>query len=478
MRTEVCDVAVIGSGAGGSVVAYHAARRGLRTLVLERGPYVRPEQMSTREVEMVPWLYKDGGLQMNTSMDMFIMQGVCVGGSTVLSNMVLLRAPDHVFATWRNLGAAVHDADMHAAYEEVEQALCAGPPPAETVSRTSHAFMRGARALGLDARWMTKSIGACRGCGNCNIGCTFGTKRDASTTYIRWAEEAGARVLADTEVERLVHRRGHVEVLECRTGRRRQSLRVVARQVVLAAGAIGSSALLLRSGVRKNVGTRVSFNAGSMIIAEFPEILDSWDADQMSSYLEGDGYCIEATHNPIMSTALTTPGWLRQHGELMRRHRRLAYAGALVATEPVGRVVQSPFWGHEETRYRPTERDLETLKRGLRTIAEVFFAAGAERIVLPTHRQRTIESAAELDLVASSFRKASEICFGTAHPHGGNPMSDDPMLGAVRSDFGVHGFDNLYVVDASVMPTCTGVNPIDTIMALATLASRGIVARA
>lgn len=477
-RREDVDVCVIGSGAGGSVVAWEAARRGLRTLVIERGPYVRPADLTHSELEMIPHLYKDGGLQLNTSMDMFIMQGSCVGGSTVISNMVLLRAPDAVFATWRGLGADVSTDAMRAAYDEVEEKLGACAPPDDVVSRTSHLFMQGARAIGRDPQWMKKSLGDCRGCGNCNVGCTFGTKRDALSTYIRWAEDAGARVLADTNVDAIEHRSGRVTRLRCTTGRRREPLEVRARQVVVAAGAVGSSALLLASGIRRNVGTRLSFNAGAMMIADFAEPLDSYDADQMSVYLEGDGWCIEATHNPIMSTALTTPGWLGEHGALVRRQRHLAFAGALVATEPVGRVVQSPVWGHEETRYTATPRDVARLKDGLRTIAESFFAAGAKRIVLPTHRVQTLASARELDRVSSCFTSTREISFGTAHPQGGNPLSDDPDLGAVRSDFSVHGFDNLFVADASLFPSCIGVNPIDTIMALATIASRRILARA
>jgi len=367
---------------------------------------------------------------------------------------------------------------MHVAYADVEQRLGARLPSQDVVSRTSHLFMQGAQSLGLTPQWMRKSLGDCKGCGNCNVGCTFGTKRDALTTYIRWAEAEGARVLAETNVEEIVHRSGHADVVRCTTGRQREPLEIRARLVVVASGAIGSSALLLNSGVTKNVGTRVSFNAGAMMLGDFSHPLDSFDADQMSVYLEGDGWCIEATHNPIMSSALTTPGWLSDHAALMRRQRNLAYAGALVATEPVGRVVQSPIWGHEETRYRATERDLARLKDGLRTIGAAFFAAGAERIVLPTHHLKTIESARNLDDVMTAFESTKEISFGSAHPQGGNPMSDDPALGVVRSDFAVHGFDNLFVADASVFPTCIGVNPIDTIMALSTLASRKILARA
>ena len=475
---DSADVCIIGSGAGGAVVAYEAARRGLRTLVLERGPRVAPSDLTDSELEMIPWLYADGGLQLNTSMDLFILQGSCVGGSTVLSNMVLLRPDDSVWQNWLRYGAAFDRAALDAAYDSVAQELEASLPKPDNVSRSSRRFMQGALALGLEPKWMLKALGDCRGCGYCNVGCSFGEKRDASTTYLKWAERHGARVLAQAEVLHIDVAHGRARTLTARIGRGREQLTVSAKIVVVAAGAIGSSALLLRSGLRNNIGRRLSFNAGSMVTAEFDERLDGFDADQMTVYLKGPGYIIEATHNPLMSAALTTPGWFAQHANLMSRSRHLAYAGALIATEPVGAVVQSRLFGHEEVRFRMTDRDLGRLRLGLRRIAEIFFSAGARRVVFPTHRYLELQSVDELDRIDGAVRSMRDLTVGSAHPQGGNPISSDPRLGAVDESLRVHGTDNLFVCDASVFPSCIGVNPIHTIMALAKERVAGIVAQA
>jgi choline dehydrogenase-like flavoprotein len=476
MRWETCDVCVVGSGAGGAVIAHEAAQKGLRTLVLERGPRIGTEQMTSSESEMLPRLYKDGGMQMNTALDFFILQGACVGGSTTVSNMVLIRADADTFGRWERLGAPLPRAEIDACYATVERTLDARTAPPESTSRSTLLFEEGARKLGLTPRPMIKALGDCRACGNCNIGCTFGTKRSALTTYIPWAEALGARVLPDTSVDRLAIRRGTVEHLEAVSGG--EPLRVKARVYVVAAGPIGSSAVLLASGLRGNVGKGLSFNAGAMMVADFDQVLDAYDADQMTSYVTMEDGLIESTHNPIMSQALTTPGWMEEHGRLMRRSVHLGYAGAMIATQPTGRVVWSPWFGHEETRFRPTAQDMGRMRLGMKTIARIFFAAGARRVLLPTDRFTALDSLADLSLIDERIHSFRDVQAGSSHPQGGNRMSDDPRDGVVDTSFAVHGLDNAFVCDASVFPDALGVNPMNTVMALALFGAPKILGRA
>jgi hypothetical protein len=257
-----------------------------------------------------------------------------------------------------------------------------------------------------------------------------------------------------------------------------EPLRVDAKVVAVCAGPIGSSALLFASGVKRNVGTRLSFNAGAMMVADFEEVLDAYDADQMTSYVPLEEGLLEPTHNPIMSAALTTPGWMEEHAALMRRSVHLAYAGAMVPTDAQARVVWSPWFGHEETRFRPTADDMLRLRIGLKTIARIFFAAGARRVLLPTERFTVLESEADIALIDERIRTLADVQAGSSHPQGGNPMSDDPDVGVVDTSFAVHGLENAFVCDASVFPDALGVNPMNTVMALALHAAPKMVARA
>lgn len=479
-QVERVDVAIVGSGPGGAVMAHEAAKRGLRTLVLERGPHVESTGVhdDMQELRTIPRLYKDGGLFMTAEMQMFILQGTCVGGSSVLANMVMMRPAPEVFEAWRRLGAGVTHAMLEPLFDEVERELGVGTPAPTNVSKSSALFKSAAERIGLRPGYMTKALGACDGCGYCNVACTLGSKRSALSTYLPWARAAGARVLPEANVERVVHRRGRAQALEVRVGRGGEPLRVEAQQFVVSAGAIGSSGLLLQSGVRKNVGSRLAFNAGAMVIGKFPFAVDGWDGDQMTVFLKGDGYVVEATHNPPMSMALTTPGWFAQHSALMKSGHRLGYAGVLVATEPVGRVVHSRAFGHEEVHFTLPKRDLATLQRGIRSVAEVLFEAGVEEVILPNHELSTLHARADCERIAQRVCDTRDFSLGSAHPQGGNPWSTDPQVGVVDDTFAVHGFDNLFVCDASVFPSGVGVNPIETILAVSKHAARLILARA
>lgn len=476
MRIIETDVCVIGSGPGGAIVAYEAARAGRETLIVERGPYVRGHEMVHDEMKMVARVYKDGGLQMNTSMNMFILQASCVGGASVLANYAMFRASDEVFNEWESLGAVFDRAAIFRSYDKIDRVMGTVPALQKNMSSGSRLLMEGAKNLGLDVHYMAKSLGNCSGCGGCNIGCVWDHKKSALTTHIPWAEKLGAVVLANTSVEKIDWKKG--KVLGLKAISQGEPVYIKAKSYTVAGGAIGSSGLLLKSKIKKNVGRRVSFNVGAPIISEFQDAVDTYDGDQMSCYIKGPGFNIEPVHNPPLATSLMMPGWNAQHGELMGKFRHLTYGGPLVGTEANGRVVHSPFFGHEETRFNLTEKDFGTLKVGLKTLARTWFAAGAKRVMLPTHVFKSIERAKDVDQIDTAFSKPSEIGMGTSHPQGGNALSNDPEIGVIDHDFAVHGFENLFVCDASVFPAGVHVNPINTIMAVADYAAPRILARA
>jgi choline dehydrogenase-like flavoprotein len=247
---------------------------------------------------------------------------------------------------------------------------------------------------------------------------------------------------------------------------------VKANRYILSCGAVNSPGLLLKSGIRGHdtVGRWVSFNIGSICFAEFPEPLDAYDGDQMCVWLDGrPDFVLEQLHNPPTSFALTLPMWHRDHFHQIARYRYMTSMGALVATEPRGRIIHPriPRW-HEEISFQATPKELARMRKGIETCARIFLAAGAKKVIPPTAETLVIRDEDDLQLLEPRFHAQKQLTgFGSSHPHGGCRMGRSPDVSIVDPEFRVWGFWNLHVCDASVFPTSLRVNPQMSIMALA-----------
>jgi choline dehydrogenase-like flavoprotein len=484
--TISADAVVIGSGAAGAIVAHRLAKEGRRVLVLERGLHIHPKDFSDNEVEQISNLYADGALQLSRDFSFQVLQGMCVGGSTVVNNAVCFDLPPDVLADWNERGAGLDEARLAASFEHVRNWLNIRRPPSAHLQLGAEKFVDGARRLGLtdppnDVDVVEANISDCPGSGYCNIGCPFGTKLSMLDKVLPEGQELFGvdhlRVLPECRAERIESRNGRAEAVLARLNGNRK-LRIAARTVVVSAGAIASSWLLMQSKIGKRAGRDLCFNMASPITADFDDRLDSFDGVQISHYLNppgGSGYVMESWFNPVVSQALNMPGWLGDHRENMSRFRHLTAAGVLVGTTETGRLRRA-LTGGADIDYTPGRKDVETLVEGLKLLARIYLRAGARRVMPSTFRFHPFTDESQLDQLDEYKEKknTSYLSIGTGHPQGGNALSSDDGKGVVDPAFRVHGFENLFVCDASVFPTATTVNPQLTVMALADYAAPGI----
>lgn len=483
IRDREVDFLVVRSGAAGSVLAFHLAAARNRVLVLERGKRVLPDAMPTDEASRIAMLYKDGGAQMNDDANLFVLQGNVVGGSTVLTNGVTLRLPEDVRAALANDGWELPRHELEASFERVESVLNVAKVERHLYSRASHRLADGMRALGCEPGEFSKGMMRCIGCGFCNVGCHYGRKMDASQTWIPMAETRGAEVLPEAEVVQLEHRGGVIRAALCRDLRTDRLFRVRAQRYVLSGGAIATPSLLLRSKLGNGrVGRGVSFNAGSIAFAEYPDDVDGHHGDQMCVHYSDPRFLIEQVHNPELSFALSLPGTFVQHAERMRRYRRLASAGVIVPTEAVGRVflglgarLLPQYFAHADLRFRMPTSDLMALRDGLERLAEFYFASGATRVFVPSAQPLQLQRPEQIARLNEFLRHPSDFTnLGSSHPFGGAAVGVDPRTAPVDLQHRVRGTANLYVCDASVFPRALRVNPMLTIMAVADRAAEFI----
>lgn len=489
------DVCIVGSGAGGAILAHALARQGRDVLILERGEYVEPRHFSESEIEMVSRLYADGLMQQTEDWHFTVLQGSCVGGSTTVNNAVCFPPPEPVLREWND--STAHDAgldlgELRASVKAVEALLSVQPQaPGVQLNRSAPKYVEGAANLGaspegLDVDVVNANIEGCYGSGYCNIGCPWGKKLSMLETALPRAQAEGpgqVRILAECEVDRLFALSGrpqHVTGLRAKFPDGR-GVRVRAENYVLSAGAVGSSYLLLRSGLGRGlpVGERFSANMGAPLSAEFEgEPIDAYDGLQISHYgipKEAEGFVFETWFNPPVSQALNMPGWFEKHAENMSVYDHLMAVGVLVGTASNGQVRRA-LTGGPGIAFRPQPDDLATLARGLKLLGQILFAAEPKpkRLMLNTWGADEFTDADQLERLDAICQDPDYINLGTGHPQGGNTLSRDPKRGVVNPEFRVHGFDNLHICDASVFPTSLTVNPQLTVMALAHYAAARI----
>ena len=480
LETEVC---IVGSGAGGAILAYELAKAGHDVLVLERGRYVEPRTFTDNEVDMIGRLYADGVMQQTEDFNFTVLQGSCVGGSTTVNNAVCFPPPQPVLERWNDVNgsdAGLDLGELEASVAHIEQFVSVTRQPKGPLNPSWPRYVDGALNAGLSpAKLEVDAVNAnirdCLGCGYCNIGCAYGRKLSMLDTALPWgqAESNGRlRIVADCEVERIRTVSGRPQrvagLLASVPGRRR--VRVTATHYVLSAGAVGSSYLLLRSHAATDlpVGQRLCFNMGAPLTAEFEDVQDAYAGLQISHYgiPRDSGFVFETWFNPPVAQALNMPGWFERHFENMRRYPRLGAVGVLVGTEANARVTRA-LTGGPGIDYTPTKRDLTTLARGLRMLGEILFAGGAQRLMMNSWGYEEFTNRGQLEWIDQIALEPGYLALGTGHPQGGNAMSRDPRKGVVGPDFRVHGYDNLYIADASVIPSSLTVNPQLTVMSLA-----------
>jgi choline dehydrogenase-like flavoprotein len=480
------DVAIVGSGAAGSVLAYRLAEQGREVVLLEGGRHVDPRDFTEDERVQFSNLYSDGGMQMSTDSRFQVLQGKCVGGSTVINNAVCYDIPPRTLQRWNDpdgLDAGIDAERFAKSFERLRKWL-----PVYSQEDNKHLeaggdkMAEGIKELGLDGAGglVDANIKDCLGSGYCNIGCAYGKKLSALDNTLPRAQRdfpGAVRIFSECLAERVETRGGRATGVSCvlSDGRR---LSVAANTVVVSGGTLASSLLLQRSNLGgKLAGTGLSFNVGAPLTADFKEELNSFDGLQITHGYRPTGedqLILESWFNPVGTQALLMPGWFSDHFHNMRRYTHLSCIGVVVGSQS-NASVRPGFRGKGmKLAYEPADSDLKLLIKGTKLAARIHFASGALRVMPMTFRSTSYTSPEQVNELDEIVRDNTDIGLHTSHPQGGNAVSRDPAKGVVDERFRVHGTENVYVCDASVFPSSVTVNPQLTVMAIADYAAAGI----
>ncbi len=469
-------------------LALALARAGLHVVLIEEGPLKSSSDFNQKESEAYPQLYQESAARKTEDKAITILQGRCVGGSTTVNWTSSFRTPAPTLKFWQtHFGLTDYSVDALAPYfAQAEKRLNILPwltPPNEN----NDLLRRGAAKLNIQAAAISRNVKGCWNLGSCGLGCPTNAKQSMLVTTIPAALDLGAQLLTEMRVEKFELANGRVTALHCQSvmpngalthaERAQAATKIIAKHYVLAAGAINSPAVLLRSGAPDPhgvLGARTFLHPVVMSSAVFSQKVEAWNGAPQTIYtdhfldtqaIDGPmGYKLEAPPLHPVIFASTVPGMGQSQRDLLQtfphNHTLLALLRDGFHEQSRGGQVKLRGDGSAVLAYPLTDFVMDGARRALLSMMEIQFAAGA-RQVLPLHEMAepytTWDQAR--DAVNALPMKPLLTKVVSAHVMGGCGLAGQEKSGVVRPD-GVHWqLENLSIHDGSVFPTSIGANP-------------------
>ncbi|MCA6062423.1 GMC family oxidoreductase [Thalassolituus marinus] len=492
------DVIIIGTGAGGGTSAEILSKAGFRVLMLEEGPLKSTNDFRMDEREAYRDLYQESAGRMSKDGAMSILQGRCVGGTTVINWTSSFRTPEPTLNYWADefKVAGFSKDDMAPWFERMEERLNVAPWQVQPNENNS-VLARGATKLGIDWHQIPRNVAGCWNLGFCGTGCPTNAKQSMLVTTIPEALNNQSQLVYSARAERLIFEGSKVagvEITALDKDYQPSGKMLLARapHVVMACGAINGPALLLRSGApdpQKRIGKRTFFHPTTFCFAEFDQLIDPYYGAPQSIYsdhfqwLEVSGKAGYKLEVPPLHPGLTSV-LLMGHGhknfadmeKLPNLHAMIALLRDGFHPQSEGGSIELAGDGTPIVDYEINDYLWDGVRRSWLTMAEIQFAAGA-KAVRPSHVDAPWYHSweeAQKGINALEFR-SNAFTAGSAHCMGGLAMGEDKNKCMVDSDGKYHYLDNLYVFDGSAFPTSIGANPQLSIYGMACKQANALV---
>jgi choline dehydrogenase-like flavoprotein len=432
---------------------------------------------------MYDQLYMDRGGRASHDLAVSVLQGRVLGGGGVINACDVVPPPAGVLDHWvKEHGLRDFAPETFRPFvEQALQDLSATRIPESLVNLANHKLRDGAEALGYRGEVMMHNRVGCRGLGTCLIGCPLHAKRNPRMVALPKAFEAGARVFTRARATRILKANDEVKEVVVRTldpgGYREQGrFTVRAKVVIVAANAVASAQLLLRSGIgNQHVGRNLTLQPQLSVIGMFEERIAAFDGVPQSyavtEFEQEDhpthglwGYRIEAIMGTpgIVSTLLPFSGAAAM--EAMARYDHMAASLLLAPDAPSGQVEVAKD-GRLIIRYEQRENHRARLRHAAETAANIYLAAGAIEVVVPTVPPLVIRSAADAKNARNLSLAPATAPLLSAHQQGTVRFAPNEQDGGASPDGRVYGTRDVFVFDSSGFPTSASSHTMTPIIA-------------
>lgn len=469
------DYIVIGTGAAGATASKVLSDHKEDVLIVEAGSWVSRSSGETT-YQTIFNRFKDYGMQIARGRSLIpLVQGSCVGGSTTLSGGAVYRLPENIYDEWSADPAIL----KRLSYETIKNNMCAienelrlnhnssqfkDTPIAHVLNKLgwSYQFTPRFNPLNLPQR----SSWSASPCGGSNA---------LDMIYMPKVIENGGRVLSDSYVERVIFEGSSAIGVCIKNQATKKKIYLKANKgIFVAAGAIESPLLLMRSGIKNNqLGRNLQLHPGVQCSAIFDDIVVNIEGVheglEISQFFD-KAIKIARSHLPPELLLSRTKIFGDELTNLLMNYDKISNFTGSIRAGSKGRVYRG-LSGKTVIDFDLSENDTEKLRLAIEKITELFFCMNARKIFPEVYGlSAVIRKKEELKLFQSLSLDPRNYSVSASHIFGTCRMGASYTNSVVSPEFKVHGKKGLYVIDASVFPTNIGVNPQLSVMSLATIA--------
>lgn len=508
---------IIGSGCGGAVCAKNLAEAGQRVLVVDKAYHFAPEYLPMTEKDGGIHLFQNGGMEASDDNSTIVLAGSAWGGGGTINWSASLQTQDFVRQEWADQGLSFFtSSEFQKSLDRVCSRMGASTEHIQH-NKANQVLMEGARKLGYSCKAVPQNTGGKQHyCGYCSLGCGSAEKQGPVVSWLPDAAKAGARFVEGFEADEVMFEnvRGKKTAVGVKgtwrsrdaTGgvsgpladRTTRKVIVNAKKVVVSCGTLSSPLLLMRSGLTNpHIGRHLHLHPVNVLFAEFPEEVRAWEGGILTSVVDSLQNLDGAGHGPKLETVTMLPSFVLplfpwtsalDWKKIAARFNHWTGFISLARDRDTGRVYPDKHDGKTRIQYSPSALDRKHILEGIIALAKIVYVCGATTIVTTTAGIPAFERGEEpsgpdpgvndpkfQEWLAAIKRKGLpniDASFGSAHQMGTCRMATSERQGVVDPSGRVFGTDGLYVADASVFPSASGVNPMVTNMAISDWISR------
>lgn len=475
---------IVGAGPGGSAAARGLALAGAKVILVEEGPSVRRFEGHFGPV-LRHHQQEGGAMVAMSSSPIPIAAGRGLGGGTIINSAIAWRAPADVLDGWREVigDDGFGSAAMAPTYDMLWQLLGIWSTRLEVAGENNTLIVRGARAMGFEGGYLERATPGCAGCGVCYFGCPTGGKSSMDTTLLADAVTMGARIQAETKVDRILvesvggqDRAVGISGLMSNpdSGEVGGRYTVRAKRVLVCAGGVGTPRLLHHAGLGETLGPALGeglhLHPGSAVLGWCDHDVLMWQCATQGAYFHPPGmhgvlpHTFSSPPEAILSMLTLTGQATKQ---ALPKLKKLCGCVVMISDTGTGSV---RAWGDGRARisYTFAPADIDRIKTGMYYTAQVLLAGGARSVFAPVHGTGTYTSADELRNALAPLPLENFVLYAS-HPMSSCRMGKDPATSVIGATGESHGLPGLFIADSSMFPTSLGVNPSLTTMAMGTL---------